>query len=67
MIGVSLSEPHTYVENGAVVSARMITVKNGIATHYCSFGRIVHLQANDKLTDTSIQVHSNAKIFDFIY
>ena len=29
-----------------MVSARMIVVKNGIATHYCRFGRVVHLQTN---------------------
>ena len=46
LIGASLSEPHTYVENGAVVNAQTITVKNGIATNYCSFGRVVHLQTD---------------------
>ena len=35
-IGASLSEPHTYVENGRVVHAQTTAVKNGIATHYCS-------------------------------
>ena len=29
-----------------MVSARTTTVKNGIATHYCSFGRVVHLLTN---------------------
>ena len=38
--------------------------KNGIATHCCSFGRVVHLQAN--MINLWL-LHSNAKIFDFIY
>ena len=46
IIGASLSKPHPYVEKGAVVSARTIVAKNGIATHYCSFGRVVHKQTS---------------------
>jgi len=45
-IGASLSEPHSYVESGAVVHTRRIAAKNGIATHYCSFGTVVHVQTN---------------------
>ena len=69
LVWPSLSEPHSYVESGVVAHMQRITVKNGIATHYCSLGMVVHVQTNtdDKLTDTSIQVHHNAKIFDFIY
>ena len=36
LIGASLSEPHSNVENGTVVHARRTAAKNGIATHYCS-------------------------------
>ena len=35
-IGVSMSEPHSYLENGTVVHARRTAAKNGFATHYCS-------------------------------
>ena len=69
LVGASLSEPQPYEENSAVVSARTIAANNGIATHYCSFGRVVHI-----LTNTiNLQIlpykciASNAKIFDFIY
>ena len=46
LIGVSLSEPHSYVESGAVVHARRTVTKNGIATHYCSLDTVVHVQTN---------------------
>ena len=46
VVGASLSEPHSYVENGAVVHARRTAMKNGIATHYCSLGTVVHEQTN---------------------
>ena len=42
--GASLSEPHSYVESGAVVHAQRTAMKNGIATHYCSLGAMVHVQ-----------------------
>ena len=35
-IRISLSKPHSSVENDAVIHAQRTTVKNGIATHYCS-------------------------------
>ena len=48
--------------------ARRTTAKSGIATHYCSFGMVVHVQnKHDKLTDTAMQVFHDAKIFNFIY
>ena len=57
IIGVSLSEPHSYVENSMVVHARRTVAKNGIATHYCIvwYGGSCTNKHN-KLTDTSIQV-----------
>ena len=36
LVGASLNEPHSNVENGMVVHARRTAAKNGIATHYCS-------------------------------
>ena len=36
LIGASLSEPHSNVENGTVVHVRRTAAKNGNATHYCS-------------------------------
>ena len=45
-VRTSLSEPHSNVESGAVVHARRTAAKNGIATHYCSLGMVVHVQAN---------------------
>ena len=46
IIGASLSEPHSYVESSAVVHARRTATKNGIATHYCSLGTVVHVRTN---------------------
>ena len=45
-VGASLNEPHSNVESGAVVHAQRTTTKNGIATHYCSLGMVVHVQMN---------------------
>ena len=38
IVGMSLSEPHSNIENGTVVNAQRTVVKNGIATYsrtYC--------------------------------
>ena len=46
IIRASLSEPHSYMESGAVVHAQRTAMKNGIATLYCSLGMVVHVQTN---------------------
>ena len=60
IVGASLSEPHSYMESSAVLHALRTVMKNEIATHCCSFGTCIN--KHDKLMDTSIQVHRNAKI-----
>ena len=67
-VGVSLSEPHFNMKSSTMVHAQRTTVKNGIATHYCSLGTVVHVQANTiNLCILIIQVLCNAKIISFIY
>ena len=39
LIGTSLSEPHSNIENSTVVHVRRTVAKNGIAAHYYSLVR----------------------------
>ena len=70
IIGASLTDPHSDVENGTVIHEQRTAAKNGIATHYyMHFGTVVHIRTNkhNKLMDTFMQVLSNELIFGFIY
>ena len=42
VIGVSLSKPHSNVESGG--SCVKNHGENGIATHHCSLGMVIHIQ-----------------------
>ena len=64
VIGVSLSEPHSNVENGLVVHAPGNTAKNGIATHYCGLVRWFKNMVNLRI-HVSIQVLHIIKISVF--
>ena len=46
VIGTSLSEPHSNVENGMVVYVQRTAAKKRIATHYYSGGSCTYVQTN---------------------
>ena len=50
---------HSNLENGTVVHVRRTIVKNGIATHQCSFGTVIHVLTNT----TSYQYYHVRKWF----
>ena len=65
LIGTSLSERHYNIENSMVVHAKNCGDCNTLRTTVWYGGSCTN--KHDKLTDTSIQVLSNTKIFNFIY
>ena len=65
LLGASLSEPNLNVENDMVICAQRSMSKRNFNTVVWYGGSCTHKY--DKLTDISIQVLSNAKIFGFVY
>ena len=67
LLGASLSEPNLNVENDMVICAqRSMSKKEFQHTIVVWYGGSC-TDKYDKLTDISIQVLSNAKIFGFVY
>ena len=66
LIGASVSEPHSNMENGTVVHARRTAAKTALQhTTVVWYGGSC-TNKHDKLTDTSIQVLYIAKISVFM-
>ena len=66
LFGASLSKPHSYMENGTAVHARITAAKMALQhTTVVWYGGSC-TNKHDKLTDTSIQVLCIAKISVFM-
>ena len=67
LVGGSLGEPHSNMENGKVVHMQRTMVKNGIAHTTVVWYSGSCTNKHDKLTDTSIQLLCNVKLIGFVY